>query len=85
MSKADVKILYDRISNLEKQVASLYEALENNKFDKHVYSVSEVATILNRTPQAVYSMIHRGELETVKLGRMKVLGDSLREALGVDT
>lgn len=83
MTKLDEKKLLSRISSLEHQVASLYMSLENNKFDKHVYTVAEVAQILGLTPQAVYTMIHREELQTVKLGTIKVLGDSLRSKLGV--
>lgn len=83
MTKLDEKKLLGRISSLERQVADLYMSLENNKFDKHVYTVAEVARILEITPQAVYFMIHREELETVKLGTIKVLGDSLRGKLGV--
>lgn len=83
MTKLEEKKLLERVSKLEKQVARLYVSLENNKFDKHVYSVSEVAQILDITPQAVYFMIHRDELETVKLGTIKVLGESLRCKLGV--
>lgn len=84
MTKLELKKVLERVSRLENQVARLYESLENNKFDKHVYSVSEVAQILDKTPQAVYFMIDRGELETVKLGSIKVLGESLRSKLGVD-
>ena len=83
MTKPDENKLLERVSKLEHQVATLYTSLENNKFDKHVYSVSEVAEILGITPQAVYIMVHRGELETVKLGTIKVLGESLRSKLGV--
>lgn len=83
MTKAEERKLLERISRLEKQVAQLYSIAENNSFDKHVYSVSEVAEMLGITSQAVYLMIHRGELETVKLGTIKVLGESLRSKLGI--
>ena len=82
MTKVEEEKLLKRISNLEKQIAELNKRLENNKIEKHVYSISETSKILNVTPQAVYAMVERGELETVKLGHTKVLGHSLRSKLG---
>ena len=83
MTKTQEKELLKTVEDLKKQVADLYKLLENTKIDKHVYTVAETAQILNITPQAVYAMIERGEIESVKLGRIKILGESLRNKLGV--
>lgn len=82
MTKIEEQKLLNRLNNLEKEVARLNRIVENNKVDKHIYSVKEAGDILGLTRQAVYVMIDRGELETVKLGTLKVLGSSLREKLG---
>jgi hypothetical protein len=82
MTKVEEKKLIDKVAVLEKQVATLYARLEKNKIDKHVYTVAETSQILECSPQAVYLMISRKELETVKLGHLKVLGESLRHKLG---
>ena len=84
MSKVEVEKLVKRVEHLEKELYKLYTLIENNKIDKHVYSVKETAQILNITVQGVYAMIDRKELETVKLGHMKVLGTSLRNKMGVN-
>lgn len=84
MTKQEEQKMLKRVDCLEKQVALLYQRLENNKIDKHVYSVAEVADILNVTLKTVYNMIEKGELQSVKLGHIRVLGSSLREKLGVD-
>lgn len=83
MTKTQEQELLKTVVDLQKQVADLYKLLENTKIDKHVYTVAETAQILNVTPQAVYAMIERGEVESVKLGRIKILGESLRTKLGV--
>lgn len=83
MTKTQEQELLKTVADLQKQVADLYKLLENTKIDKHVYTVAETAQILNVTPQAVYAMIERGEVESVKLGRIKILGESLRTKLGV--
>ncbi len=83
MTKTQEQELLKTVADLQKQVADLYKLLENTKIDKHVYTVAETAQILNITPQAVYAMIERGEIESVKLGRIKILGESLRNKLGV--
>lgn len=82
MTKPEEQKLLRRLDNLEKEVARLNGMLENNRLDKHVYSVAEVAGILGLTRQAVYTMLDRGELETIKLGHTKILGTSLRSKLG---
>lgn len=83
MTKTQEQELLKTVADLQKQVADLYKLLENTKVDKHIYTVAETAQILNVTPQAVYAMIERGEIESVKLGRIKILGESLRTKLGV--
>lgn len=83
MTKAEEQKLLKRISDLEKQVAGLYELLENNRIERHAYTVAETAKILNVTNKTVYNMIEKGQLETVMLGHTKVLGSSLKEKLGV--
>lgn len=83
MTKIEEQKLLKRIDTLERTVADLYSYIESTRLDKHVYSVAEVSKILEITPQAVYKMLDRGELETIKLGHLKVLGSSLREKLGV--
>lgn len=84
MTKMQEQQLLKTVSDLQQEIANLYSLIENNKLDKHTYSVKETAQILGITPQAVYAQIERGELETVKLGRTKVLGSCLREKLGVN-
>lgn len=84
MTKAEEQQLFKIVAGLQQQVADLHAKIENNKLDKHVYSVKETAQILGITPQAVYIMIDRKELETVKLGTLKVLGSSLRSKLGAE-
>lgn len=83
MTKVQEQQLLKTVADLQKQITDLYKLLENNKLDKHTYSVAETAQILNVTPQAVYAQIERGELETVKIGRIKILSASLRDKLGV--
>ena len=83
MTKTQEQELLKTVAGLQKQVADLYKLLENTKVDKHTYTVAETAQILTVTPQAVYAMIERGEIESVKLGRIKILGESLRTKLGV--
>lgn len=83
MTRLQEQELLKTVADLQKQVADLYKLLENTKLDKHTYTVAETAQTLNVTPQAVYAMIERGEIESVKLGRIKILGESLRTKLGV--
>ena len=82
MTKAEEQKLLKRVDELTKQVAILYEIIESNKLTKHTYTVTETAKILNVTPKTVYNMIDKGQLETIMLGHIKVLGSSLREKLG---
>lgn len=84
MTKEEQNILLKRVATLEKQVSRLYEMIHNNKLDRYTYTVAETAALLNVTPQAVYAMIDRRELETIKLGHIKVLGSSLREKFGIE-
>lgn len=81
MTRLEEQKLLQRVNNLEKEVARLNRLLENNKLDKHVYTIQEVAELLHMSKQGIYKMINRGELETVKLGNIKVLGSSLRAKL----
>lgn len=67
------------MSNLEiiKKIDELtqkIEELEHNNidFDKALYSVPEVTKMLGLTREAVYYMIKRGELPTIKLGTIKI-------------
>lgn len=73
-----------RLKNLEKLVIELVEERELNKLDKPFYTVQEVAKLLKKTPQAIYAMIEREELETSKLGRTLILGKCLREKIGLN-
>lgn len=81
MTKKQEEKLLKVIEELEKRVYKLEERIENNKLEKAIYSVAEVAEILHKTPRAVYNMIERGELETIRLGHLKVKGESLRKKL----
>nr|WP_302600234.1 helix-turn-helix domain-containing protein [uncultured Cellulosilyticum sp.] len=81
MTKKEEQQLINKVKQLELTVYKLLEAFENNKIEKAFYTVKEVAEILGRTPRAVYAMIERGELETVKLGSIKIKGESLRQKL----
>ena len=82
MTKKEEEQLIKKVNQLERTVAKLQEAFENNKIEKSFYTVREVAEMLHRTPRAIYCMIERGELDTVKLGSIKIKGDSLRDMLG---
>lgn len=85
MTKKEEERLLKKVNQLEKTVAKLQEAFENNKIEKSFYTVREVAEMLHRTPRAIYNMIERGELDTVKLGGIKIKGDSLNELLKGET
>ena len=82
MTKKEEEQLIKKVNQLEKTVAKLQEAFENNKLEKAFYTVREVAEMLHRTPRAIYNMIERGELDAVKLGGIKIKGDSIRDKLG---
>lgn len=82
MNKSEEAKLLNRVAILEKQVAELFEKLENNMINKHSYTVRETAKILGVTPKTVYNMIDKGQLDTVELGHTRVLGNSLRDKLG---
>ena len=77
MTKKEEQQLIKKVNQLEITVAKLQRLIDNNKLEKPYYSVSEVAEMLNRTPRAVYNMIERGELETVKLGTIQIKKESL--------
>ena len=69
--------LHQKIRQLTRKVNELTERvneLEHNNisFDKKLYTVSEVAKMLGLTREAVYHMIKRGELPTIKLGTIKI-------------
>ena len=83
MTKSEEQKLLKRLSNLEKQVARVYEKIENNNIEKHMYSVAETARLLGVSNKTVYNMIEKGQLDVVMLGHTKVLGSSLKEKLGV--
>lgn len=74
--------LHQKIRQLTKRVNELTERvnqLERNSidFDKALYNVPEVAKMLGLTREAVYHMIKRGELPTIKLGTIKIRGTDL--------
>lgn len=81
MTKKQEEALVKRIEDLEKQVHTLTIRAENNQLDKHLYSVVETAELLGKSRQAVYGMIARGEIKTIKMGQIKVLGEELRRIL----
>lgn len=72
--------LLQRIEELSKRV----EELERNNidFDKELYTVPEVAKMLGLTREAVYCMIKRGELPTIKLGTIKIRAVDIHNLLG---
>lgn len=81
MTKAQEAELIKKVNRLEKQLNLLLQQKDTMKLDKHLYSVAETAKLLGRTPQAIYAMINRGELETTKLGTIKILGGCLRKIM----
>ncbi len=81
MTKKEEQQLIKKVNQLELTVYRLLEAFENNKIEKSFYTVKEVANMLGRTPRAIYNMIERGELEAVKLGGIKIKGESLKQKL----
>ena len=66
-----------RIAELEKQVALLTEKLEHMTLNQYAYTVAETSRILGCSISCVYKMIDRGELQTIKCGKAKVLASSL--------
>lgn len=81
MTKAQEAELIKKVNRLEKQLNLLLQQKDSMKLDKHLYSVPEVAQMLGRTPQAIYAMINRGELEATKIGSTKILGSCLRKIM----
>lgn len=78
--------LHQKIRQLAKKVNELTEKineLEGNNidFDKALYTVPEVAKMLGLTREAVYHMIKRGELPTIKLGTIKIRATDLLKIL----
>lgn len=69
-----------RMEELTKRI----EQLESNtiNFDKLLYSVPEVAEMLGVTREAVYHMIKRGELPTIKIGTTKIRAVDIEKLLG---
>ena len=80
MTKTENELI-KRVEWLEKEVARLAEHKELEKADRLTYTVAEAAKVLGMTSQGVYRMIARGEIETVKIGRMKIKGESLQKVL----
>ena len=62
--------LMNQIKHLNSRVEELEKAAVSN--GKQLYTVAEVANILGVTKEAVYYMIKRGEIPTIKLGTMKI-------------
>lgn len=62
--------LMEQIKHLDSRIEELEKATINN--EKQLYTVAEVANILGVTKEAVYYMIKRGEIPTIKLGTMKI-------------
>ena len=62
--------LIDQIKHLDSRIEELEKATISN--GKQLYTVAEVANILGVTKEAVYYMIKRGEIPTIKLGTMKI-------------
>ena len=51
-----------------------------------VMKVRDVAEILDCDPKTVYGLIHRGELDVIRLGRtMRVARQTLKMYLGIET
>ena len=51
-----------------------------------LYSLDEVASILQLTPRTVYAFIHKGKLKAVKMGKSwRISDDSLRAFIEVGT
>ncbi len=81
--KSSTEALVCKVAALEKEVVKMQQQLECNEITKCVYSVREVSQILGVTPKTVYNLIEKGQLRTVELGTVKVLGSSLREKLNM--
>ena len=62
--------LMNQIKHLNSRIEELEKAAVSN--GKQLYTVAEVANILGVTKEAVYYMIKRGEIPTIKLGTMKI-------------
>lgn len=73
--------LVKRIEELARRI----EELESNtiKLDKLLYTVPEVANMLGVTKEAVYYMIKRGELPTIKLGTTRIRAVDINNLLRV--
>lgn len=82
MTKIQEEFIFDKLKKLEKEIEKLKNDKENSKLSNNLYSVAETARMIERTPQAVYAMIERGELEAVKLGSTKIIASSLKKVLG---
>lgn len=68
-----VQELMKRVEELERRTLGLNKAL---------YSVQEVAEILGVTREAVYYMIKRGELPTIKFGTTKIRAVDIAQVMG---
>lgn len=65
--------LKERVEKLE---------VQSYRYDKPLYSVSEVADMFGVTKEAIYKRIKKGELPTIKLGTIKIRACDLREIMG---
>jgi excisionase family DNA binding protein len=90
LTKAQEELLLSEIDALKKKVKSqdarllkLEETGNLKKLDRTSYTVAEVAEILGKCPQTIRQMIRRGELESHKLGCIRITGESLREAMKI--
>ncbi len=83
--KNNTESLACKIADLEKEVVKIQQQLECREITKCVYTVREVAQMLGVTPKTVYNLIEKGQLRTVELGTVKILGSSLREKFNLSS
>ena len=76
-----------------KELFKLYEELKERmeNFEagrmnrtKDLYTVKEVAEILNLSTEGVYKLIRKGQLPTIKLGTTKIRACDLKEIMGTN-
>lgn len=76
-----------------KELVKLYEELkyeleelkqEKGSEKKLLYSVKEVAALLDVSVEGVYKFIRRGQLPTVKLGSTKIRAIDLEKFVGME-
>ena len=83
MTKSEEQKLIRRVEILEKELSRLYSIEESKILYKHIYTIEEVAKILEVTPQAVYAMVERNEIMAIKIGRIKIPGEEVKRILGI--